>query len=180
MVRQCVTGSLNRSSGLTWCHILWLYLSMGHEFFHWAMTDIRQDASFGCIRGDPVYADTPEYHHGYGLASSPHLVRLFFLCWKLLRFILLSNFRICNAGITNYRPQATCHIPGTYLFYNHKLIPSDRFTHFTHSPAFGSLLSVLSVSGSIGWFLDSVWKWEQTVLVFLCVTYPTSSYLNIN
>lgn len=142
------TGAV-ASHGVTFCDRIW---DMVHVFFHWAMTDIRQDVSSGCIRGDPVYADTSEWSPRLRLSILTTPSEIVFLVLKTLRFILLSNFRICNAGITNYRPQAACHIPGTYLFYNHKLIPLDRFTHFTHSPAFGSLLSVLSVSGSIGWF----------------------------
>ena len=80
-----------------------------------------------------------------------------------------------NHSRINYSHHAVCYIPWTYLSYNWKLVPFDHLAPFTcYLPLTTTKLFSVSMSSIfVHCFLDSTYKWDCMVFVFLCLTYFT-------
>ena len=122
------------------------------------------------------------------ITSHYHIVTIiFFLWWWILRFTLLSNFKICNIILTIVTklyiisPWSTYSITGSlYLF--------TFFTHFTHPitlPLWQPPISFLYLwtCFCLFSFSDSTYKWVHAVFVFLwliSLSLMSSKYMHVN
>ena len=73
--------------------------------------------------------------------------------------------------IINYSHYALNYIPMSYLFYSWKFIPFHPLTPFTHQLLPTSATHQICSAYLWAWvfclFIDSICKWDHTVIVFL-------------
>ena len=95
----------------------------------------------------------------------------FFLIMRAFNTTLLATFKM-QYSIVNYSYHAVYYIPRHYLIIV-SLHLLTAFTHFTSPPALGKHQSVLCIYAQFV-FLDTTYERNNTVFVFLWLTYFTS------
>ena len=103
------------------------------------------------------------HHHSYK----------FFLMMRTFKIYSLRSFQKLQCRIVNYNHDDIHYIPRTYLITGS--LPFDHLYSFSlfpsldlWQPPFCSLFLWVPF-----FFLDSTYKWDHTVFVFLCLTYFT-------
>ena len=102
---------------------------------------------------------------------------MFFLWWELVRFTH-NNSRICNTVLLMIATMLYVTSPwgNKYLFYNWKFGLFESLCQFFPHPISTSLLHFLQppICSVFFFLLNSTYKWDSTVFVFLSLSYSLS------